>query len=471
LNSYKSLCVPLCLPNYLPGKNSYDSFNFTIKSRSNNFKMQAKTMNEHELVQQCMTELSTKAGFAGSASMVQRDLEFLSESIESKTGVLISLSTMKRLFNGQFSRLPQIATLNAISQFLGYQHWQDFKLGKMSVKEPVTTYENDQKRSALHRRFSSARFLLFAGVLVILALGLLAMLQLRKSKTGGFEKAQFSFNKTTSNDLPNTVVFHYNIDDVNADSFFIQQSWDKNRRVRIYKNSYTLTDIYYEPGYHIAKLIANDQVIKTQDVSIPTGKWFFYAKEKIPRSVPKYIIALDAFKNGSLGLTKTEVVTSQVDIQKEQQYVYVYFPMKIESSSDNFQLKCRVRVNALNNNFCSYLMCEVFCQRNFMYFINTPKGCASEIKAQFGENYLNGKTKDLSALGTDVSGWQNIELTVKNKKAVILINNAEVFSAGYSQTSGLITGLGFISNGLPEVDLVELKTLDGKNIYSHQFEE
>ncbi|MEI9809516.1 MAG: hypothetical protein WDO16_17520 [Bacteroidota bacterium] len=41
-----------------------------------------------------------------------------------------------------------------------------------------------------------------------------------------------------------------------ADSFFIQQSWDKNRRVKIDKHSHTLTDIYYEPGYHIAKLIA-----------------------------------------------------------------------------------------------------------------------------------------------------------------------------------------------------------------------
>ncbi len=113
------------------------------------------------------------------------------------------------------------------------------------------------------------------------------------------KKAQFSMNKTTRNDLPNTVVFNYNIDDVNADSFFIQQSWDKDRRVRIDKKNHTLTDIYYEPGYHVAKLIANDSVIRTIDVSIPTDKWFYYARERKPASIPEYV-SCAGFKQGAV---------------------------------------------------------------------------------------------------------------------------------------------------------------------------
>ena len=84
-------------------------------------------------------------------------------------------------------------------------------------------------------------------------------------------------------------MFHYNIDDVKADSFFIQQSWDVNRRVRIFKNNYTLTDIYYEPGYHMAKLIANDSIIQTVDVSIPSDGWFLFAMNTKPKSNPVYI--------------------------------------------------------------------------------------------------------------------------------------------------------------------------------------
>ena len=49
---------------------------------------------------------------------------------------------------------------------------------------------------------------------------------------------------------------------------------------RIYKNHYTVTDIYYEPGYHLAKLIANDSAIRVAEVSIPTDRWVFYANEQ-----------------------------------------------------------------------------------------------------------------------------------------------------------------------------------------------
>jgi hypothetical protein len=426
--------------------------------------MQLNPISERELVKQCMAELCKQAGFSSCENMVQRDLEFLCDSIESKTGVLISLSTMRRLFNGQFSRQPQVATLNAIVLFLGYQNWQDFKRKKNPEPQPQITPEKITRTR--RPKFS---YILGGAVLILAALALLAMLKLRKHPLNNIESAQFSVNKTTRNDLPNTVVFHYNIDDVTADSFFIQQSWDINRRVRINKNNYTLTDIYYEPGYHVAKLIANDQVIRTMGVSIPTDRWFFYTKEKKPLSNPVYISAKGT-QNGALQMTRDELVKSQVDIQTGHQYIQVYFPTSILHSSDHYRLKYRVRVNMLNNDPCPYLMSEVFCQNNFMFFTTTPKGCTSELKAQFSENYLSGKTNDLSAMGIDVKEWHNMELTVQNKKVTVRINDAEVFSTSYNQSGGLITGLGFISNGLVEVDFVDFRTIDGVSIYGSDFE-
>lgn len=432
--------------------------------------MQAKTIDERELVKICMAELCKKAGFTDAETMVQRDLGFLCESIESRTGVLISLSTIRRLFNGQFSRLPQIATLDAIARFSGYSNWQHFKLEKSAAPPgapaPASFAQpTPAPPSPSRKNFARARFFLLGGGLLVATLGLLAIRKIGKPRLGNLETAQFSFGKTTRNDLPNTVVFRYNIDEVNADSFFIQQSWDKNRRVRIYKHNYTLTDIYYEPGYHVAKLIANDQIIKTADVSIPTDRWVFYTQKSLG-SQPKYIFPANAFSNGDLQLTAGDLSASKIDPQKGNKYLMVYFPGRIEGNSDNFTLTFRIKVNEWSNDLCPYFMPEVFCQRNFMYFTSTLKGCTSELQAQFGENHLSGKTYDFSALGANVRAWQNVELTVKNKVVSIRINGKDAFSATYRQSCGLITGLGFISNELCEVDGVELKTLDGKSIYS-----
>ena len=57
-------------------------------------------------------------------------------------------------------------------------------------------------------------------------------------------------------------------------------------------------------------------------------------------------------------------------------------------------------------------MCEVFCQKHFTYFKTKPKGCSNEITAQFGENFLDGTTTDLSSIALDVKNWQEIEFVI-----------------------------------------------------------
>jgi transcriptional regulator with XRE-family HTH domain len=419
--------------------------------------MRAKRASEHELVGICLAELCKIAGFEDREHLVQRDLQYLSESIESKTGILISLSTIRRLLNGQFSRLPQIATLDAISLFLGYSNWQQFKISK-AAQTKVSA-----KSTSIHI-FPKVKWQIWGVLLILIAIGLLAIRKNETHRLVNIDKAHFSAVKVTGNDLPNTVIFTYNIDSVLADSFFIQQSWDKNRRVKIYKNSHTLTDIYYEPGFHTAKLIANDQIIKTLEVSIPTDRWFYYAQQSFG-SQPKYINPVNTADHRLLKLTQEDLSSNKIDIQNENQYLMVYFPSRIESTSDNFRLKFKIKVNPLKNDLCPYFMSEVFCQRHFMYFNSTLNGCVSELGAEFGEKRLNGKTSDLSKLGSNVKAWNQVELLVKNKNISIRINDKELFSAIYQESCGLITGLGFISNGLCLVDSVDLKTLDGNPIY------
>ena len=54
------------------------------------------------------------------------DCEFLSLDIESKTGVHIGSTTLKRLVGfAQDERMPHTSTLDAIARYLGYAHWEE----------------------------------------------------------------------------------------------------------------------------------------------------------------------------------------------------------------------------------------------------------------------------------------------------------------------------------------------------------
>lgn len=428
-------------------------------------------MTDKELIKLCVQELRRKLGYDDSAPVRQRDIEHLSSDIEETTGILISISTIKRLLNGQFAQLPQSATLNAITTYVGYKGWQDFKSKKIESMLASSIEEshpgNAPQKVTTERSYLKATALLVVGFFVAAA----AFSFLSKEKTINPDDVSFSVRKITANDIPNTVVFNYDISKVDGDSFFIQQSWDRDRRVKISKQDTTLTDIYFEPGYHNAKLIVNDQVVKTIDVSIPTNGWFFHMKPGLFKGQPTYIRPETPVADGVLSLKKKDIVASKIDFEKENYYTYCLFPDQFDVNSDNFTFKTRIRFKELKNVNCPTIFYEICGQSNAFYFATTLPGCIGNINANVGEHFMNGKTTDLSGFGCDVSTWHDIELTVKEKDAYFFIDGKQVFEKAFSQSPGFLTGLMFSSNGIVEIDEMSLKSLDGAVVYENTFDQ
>jgi len=425
-------------------------------------------MEEEKIIKKGLLKIFALNGYTDSSKMTQRDFEHISAEIEKKARIVISSTTIKRLSKGEFSRLPQVATLNAIANYFGFTNWQEYKASEESGREETTLEKTTLNEVAPAPKRSLPRFTLALLIIPILAAAF--FMSRKKTDFGDLNKVVFTAQKNTDNKIPNTVVFSYNIDNINADSFFIQQSWDDARRVRIYKNHYTLTDIYYEPGYHIAKLIANDSIIKTIDVSIPTDKWFLYANESKYKYATEYIKVENPISKGTLGISKEILLQNNIDISKNMAYIYAYFPSKQEVSGDNFTLKTRVRIKEVKNNLCPFLTLEIFCQRNYMIIKSTEKGCASVALVQFGNKVLHGKEHDLGNISFDVREWNDVELLVKNKNVTVKINDQVAYETNYENTTKNIAGLAFISNGLCEVDRVDLTGNDGVVVYRNEFE-
>lgn len=422
-------------------------------------------MDEQAIIKAGVIKIFNENGYDDLSSMTQRDFDHIGEQLRLKSGILISGTTIKRLGYGEFSRLPQIATLNAIANYFNYKTWQDYKADQIkNSTEPKSPEDKPLKKGKHKLSF------IHLSILGLIAVGIGGYFIGTGIKTiGDAENASFSFRKNTSNDIPNSVVFNYNVDNVRADSFFIQQSWDENRRVKIYKNKYTITDIYYEPGYHIAKLIANDSVIREVDVSIPTDRWFFYAIDNIANYTPEYIKGSGALAKGSLGLSVSHLRENGIDADKDKRYHYVYFQSQMNQPSDNFRFKTRVRMQQVRRSACPYIEVELYCQRSFMTLRSTTKGCAHQALVQFGEQIARGAETDLLPISFDVHQWTDIEIVVKNKVATVKVNGRDAYSTRFVMDTKNLAGLGFISNGLCEVDHAELTGLDGKVVYNSDF--
>jgi hypothetical protein len=192
-------------------------------------------------------------------------------------------------------------------------------------------------------------------------------------------------------------------------------------------------------------------------------------KPELFKGMPTYIQPSRPVANGILSLQPEDIISSKIDPQRENFYTYSFFPEKFDTGSDNFRFAAKVRFKQLKNVACPLIMYEICGQRNALFFFTTLPGCTGNINANVGEHFLSGKTTDLSGFGCDVQEWHDIEVIVKEKNARFFIDQKEIFSRSYTASPGLVTGLMLSSNGLCEIDQLELAGLDGTVVYKDDF--
>ena len=84
--------------------------------------------NEQAWLRACQRQFELHLKWGPISQWSQRDFENLSELISEKTGILVSVTTLKRaLGRVKFQGMPFQTTLNAMVQFLGHTDWAHFK--------------------------------------------------------------------------------------------------------------------------------------------------------------------------------------------------------------------------------------------------------------------------------------------------------------------------------------------------------
>ena len=209
---------------------------------------------EYKLVQKCLQQIEDKLGW-GSAATWHNDVFIeLSESIQQNTHVLLSPTTLKRVWGKiNYNSAPSISTLNTLSQFAGYSNWRDFK-NKTKAK----------KRNWITQKIASNIGIITtsAAIMTLVFISLYSMTgKGNKNDEVDFSKITFS-SQPVVDGLPNSVIFNFDLGPIKSDSIHIQQIWDVTKTVIIKQDQKQATGIYYYPGYFGAKLLIDGQIIQ-----------------------------------------------------------------------------------------------------------------------------------------------------------------------------------------------------------------
>lgn len=420
---------------------------------------------EREYLTRCKRLIEEKFHFGnGHGELRQRDFEYLADDIQERSGITLSLSTLKRLWKNDYDKLPHPSTLQALVSVLGYKDWQEFKLRNTNHPE-TPAFAQGQKPATRFNPWVLVPIVLVAAVIFWL-IAFRSGPNHKKPVVKG--PVTFTGNKTVSEGVPNTVIFNYDVSNVDADSFFFQQSWNPLEKDKIDRKDKVYTNIYYYPGFHRAKLIANDSIIKRFRVHITTDGWFPLTRYSRTDSHPVYIKQKDAAGDSVLHLGREELASSDVNLEKD--FVICYYNVRsFDAHSDNFLLDTRIKVDNQKTLACAGFELTVITEEHIYFLRLMGKGCERDAAVKMGEEVHDGSNKDLSVFGRDLFQWQNLQIKVAGKQATIFLDDKPVYSLGYKNDFGKIVGLVYNFTGTGAIDYVRLSDAGGKLVYNDEF--
>jgi hypothetical protein len=407
---------------------------------------------QDKLVKHCLAQIEEKLHWGPSTGWHNEVFSELSEKIQQQTQVLLSPTTLKRVWGKiNYQSAPSITTLNTLAQFAGYQNWRDFK-NKSKFKKSNTLRNKVNANLGI--------IMLAASLMTIVFISLYS-LKGSKPAADAINTSHIRFkSRPIAKGLPNSVVFELNIDGIISDSIYIQQYWDPSKTIKLEQEQKQATGQYYFPGYFRARLLVEGEIIKQHDLFIKSEGWLGTVDYQ---PIPKYVDEA-AITNGKLCFPPA--ILEEIKSAEKPLTSTFHLVDDFENvSGDNFTLQATLK-NNYNEKWavCQQTQVMILGTKSSIILGLSIPGCVSEIGVMMSEVYLSGKKHDLSGLGADLSAYRNLKIEVVEKQLKAYLDEGLIFSEDYNESIGNIAGIRFRFLGAGEVAKVHLRDIQGKKV-------
>jgi len=418
-------------------------------------------MKDH-LVARIETELDWGKG----STWGNKDFEELSERIFDTTNKRLSVTTLKRIWGrAEWVANPSMATLDILSEFIGYENWRAFVQANKEVPSEQTVSKKKSNTSKI-----------WIPVLALVLIGSFfgffwntENYQDKEKETIVYKSEDFSFSsRPVSEGIPNSVVFEYNASAAkNGAKIEIQQDWDGNKRMLINKTDSVATSIYYHPGFFKSKLVVDDTIVKEEDIFITTNDWLGIIERD---SIPIYLKKDEIYIDSLLSINHKTVTSYNSDARTSNVVVSFYQVRDFgELYTNDFEMSA-----SLKNDFdqgmstCQHVRVFILYDGGAIGIPLAKKGCSSDLSLMTLEDFVDGKKNDLSGFGIDFNDYVDLKCISKNQKLDILINGKSVYQMNVPEPAKKIKGITLHFEGAGSIKKVSFKK-ENKIVYTSDF--
>lgn len=396
---------------------------------------------EKVFIELCKKKLAMKLNWPTDKALKQRDFEYLSSEIFKQTKIELSTATLRRIWSNNYKSLPQVHTLNALAQFLGYVDWHDLK-----AKEETQLPDNKRPQRPVKKT------VLFSLMIIVLSIVLIVIVT---SWSGTHSKPEVNLfiDQSPTGSVPATVGFRYDISEAKR-PVSIELSWNPFERTVLNPEDSFYTGVYYYPDYHKTKLLQDGEVLVEVPVYVTTSGWHALVMKKENDIHPIYIEKHDFLKDGQMGFDREGLAPY---LLSQPELIHSVFTLSdsilTAFSGDDMTLKTRVKHFVHKSDpACVRFILLLKAEHGNVLIPIMKKGCYGNYAISFSELVISGKTRDLSELSYDLQNYVDIRLTVKDHRVSLQVGDNPVYEFAYQQSLGALKVAKLMINGVGSVD-------------------
>jgi hypothetical protein len=416
-------------------------------------------------LKKCLELIEDKLGWGDSREWTNGQYGMLSEMIEGVSGILISISTLKRVFGKAKTNSfynPQLATKNALAIFLGFRNWEDFFINHQNVAFSVEEKDIEvvEAKSAHEtNRWKRAFF-----VSIFISIGVLGYFVIKKYSLQEDYKPRIA-GRYTYGKAPLTTAFYYDISKLKGDNYYLEID---PRKIPLSKGLNYTSVKFTDPGYFKVKLMSEGEELSVINVHALSDGW--YCQLGSPSFNDNYVVAnTNILADGKLFISPALIAQQGADTTQE--YWVKYRNIKdFNCEADNCTLEAKIQNSKLSGGpSCYDAELEIVAENDFSIFRFVEEGCSRWAYAEISEVILDGNFNNLEAITTDLSSPKIVKLELKNKVGTIYFDDKPVYKLSYRKPLGKLKGIGFTFKGSGRVDDVRLLNGSGKTVYFEDF--
>jgi hypothetical protein len=434
------------------------------------------TNDEQVHIKACLHEIETRLNWGSPANWANADFEKLADLIAAKTGVQLSVSTLKRIWGKvSYNNAPSLTTLDTLAGFLGHANWRAYQQQFRPPANPspallpspgeemaaasgeIPAPGVDGRSSTINRK---QLIYILAGVLVLLVL--IAFMTVQRKAKPDPSKFSYAVNKVMSEGVPNSVVFTYDATAATTDSVFIQQTWDIRRKTLVPKDKHEHSAIYYYPGYFRTRLMVDGEEVKFHNLMITSDGWLGLIENN---PVPFYFKKEEFIKGDRVEVDTGTLQTYQLSLHPQAPKIRFFNQRDLWNlQSDHFTFETKLKNDfSAGTGVCQTVEVLIQCKNDIIIIPLAAKSCIGDLVLYGCGTRVSSKEADLSKFGADLHEWTTLRVESRNKQMTFFVNGIQAYSFTFHNEPTGIVGLQYRFQGVGAVKDTWFR--DGKQVY------